>query len=228
MQTLLNRNSWLQQLYFGRNKLEKALILSSLFSGMLLLVRIILTSRMVFLFLPWNLFLAWTPYLLSKWMATQPAILRRRAILFLCMATWLLIVPNSFYILTDLFHLQMREESNRGFDLVLIFSFAWTGLALGVLSVGEMGKICRQYFSIRHDAYFIFPVMWMISLGIYIGRYMRFNSWDVITNPFALLSDIGDLVLHPAEHIIVWGMIGCFAVLMTIIYYTVKFMAKSL
>ena len=103
----------------------------------------------------------------------------------------------------------------------MIYSI-WTGLVLGILSVCQMAKVYRQQYPTIHEIFFIFPVIWLNALGIYIGRYMRFNSWDVITDPLSLFREINIMVFQPFEHMITWGMICCFAVFMTIIYYSVK------
>ena len=114
------------------------------------------------------------------------------------------------------------------FDLTLIFSFAWNGLLLGILSVRQMEKLITRQFRIRHSILFIFPVMWLIAFGVYIGRFLRFNSWDVIYNPFGLINEIGYMMIHPFEHFTIWGMIGCFAAFMTIAYLSLRKMAGVL
>jgi uncharacterized membrane protein len=62
--------------------------------------------------------------------------------------------------------------------------------------------------------------MFLNALGVYIGRYMRFNSWDVITNPFTLVNDIAELALHPIEYRYAWGMVFCFSIFMTLLFFT--------
>ena len=96
----------LRQIYNTRNDMEKTLAISSLFSVMLVIARLLITGKMLFLFLPWNLFLAWTPYFLSKKLANKPVGFQNRKLLVVFFLTWILLIPNSFYILTDLFHLQ--------------------------------------------------------------------------------------------------------------------------
>jgi uncharacterized membrane protein len=192
------------------------------------LVRVVITGKISFIFLPWNLFLAFIPYYISARLQQKPIPKEKRVKSIVVFIAWLLFIPNSFYILTDLFHLQIKEEPLRWFDLTLIFSFAWNGLLLGILSVRQMEKIMWARFRVRNEFFFLYPLMWLIALGIYIGRYMRFNSWDVITNPFQLVEDISYMMIHPFMHFYEWGMITCFSVFMTIIYMSVKRMAKAL
>ena len=203
------------------------LILSSSFSVLLVFVRAILTGKWLFVFLPWNLFLAAIPYFVSAFLQNRPDWIEDRWKFGLLFTGWLLFIPNSFYILTDLFHLELREESNRWFDLTLIFSFAWNGLLLGVLSVRQMEKIVSHCFGIRNTLFFLIPVMWLTAFGIYIGRFLRFNSWDIISNPFLLMGDILYMVVHPFRHYTEWAMISCFAVFMTLLYLSIKKIAST-
>jgi uncharacterized membrane protein len=212
---------------FRMKAIDKWLLVASAFAVMLLIARITITGKTVFKFLPWNLFLAYVPYAISTWIEKKPGRIINKWKFALVFATWILFLPNSFYILTDLFHLQVREESSRWFDLTLILSFAWCGLLMGILSVRQMEKAVASFFHPRKDYIFLLPVMGMNALGIYIGRFMRFNSWDVLTNPFSLLDDTIDMLLHPVYHLHNWGMIACFAVFMTIIYLSAKHIGKA-
>jgi uncharacterized membrane protein len=220
------KNTSAGRFYASRSEIEKILILSSAFSMVLVLIRVIMTGSELFLFLPWNLFLAFAPLFISTRLMSRPELVEQRWKFGLLFIAWLLLIPNSFYILTDLFHLKLRDDSNRWFDLTLIFSFAWNGLLMGILSVRQMEKIFVQCFHIRHEWFFLYPVMWLNALGIYIGRYLRFNSWDMITNPFQLLDDILYMVVHPLRNFYPWAMICCFAVFMTLLYLSVKRIAK--
>jgi uncharacterized membrane protein len=225
----LHKNIYLRKFYFDRTEMEKWLIISCMFSLLLVMSRVIVTGNLTFLFLAWNLFLAYVPYFISRKLEQSPRLVENIWKFALVFIVWLLFIPNSFYILTDLFHVDdLKGDRPRWFDLTLILSFAWNGLLLGILSVRQMEKIFLYCLHIRNRFFFLYPVMWLNALGIYIGRYMRFNSWDVVTNPFQLLGDIGNMLLHPFQHIYPWGMICCFSVLMTIIYMSVQRMAKML
>lgn len=212
--------------YKRSNDMEKLLIASSLFSVLLVVIKSTMTGYLSYLFLPWNLFLAWIPYLISKQLTVNPHWLFYRWKLLVILVAWLLFIPNSFYILTDLFHLQMRRGPAMWFDLTLIFSFAWNGIMLGILSVRQMEELMMSYFHSKKSWLFVFPVMWLIALGIYIGRYMRFNSWDILTRPFSLLWEIAEMIFNPFHNSYEWAMIACFAIFMTLMYLSVKRMAK--
>jgi uncharacterized membrane protein len=215
-------HSLLSKMYNNRTELDKLLIISASFSLILVAARAIVTREILFIFLPWNLFLAAIPCFISTQLINRPAWINNKKIFGLLFVVWLLFIPNSFYILTDLFHLKLRERSSLWFDLLLIFSFAWNGLLLGILSVRQMEKIVFNCFHFRSHFVFLFPIMWLIAFGVYIGRYLRFNSWDMITDPFQLLGDIGYMLFNPSDHLYSWAMISCFAVFMTIIYLSIK------
>ncbi len=204
----------------GRSPFSQVLILSCCFSIFLLILRVLVTGKPIFLFLVWNLFLAWVPYALSAWLLPAYPWKRSRFLFFVLFLLWLIFLPNSFYILTDLFHLRMRDESSLWFDLTMIYSFAWNGLLLGMVSLRQMEKMVVGQFNCS-PYLFLFPVMWLSALGIYIGRFMRFNSWDLFTNPFDLLANLEWLLIHPVRNFSTWGTIFCFAALMTFMYLSI-------
>lgn len=217
--------------FFLRTEMDRLLSLSMGFSVLLVFMRISHTGRTTFLFMIWNLFLAYIPYALTSWMSTRPPGISRRTFFIPLALVWLLFIPNSFYILTDLFHLADHYGDGSvppWYDLALILSFAWNGLLLGVLSVRQMEKFLLRGSSLREELLFLYPVMWLNALGVYIGRYLRYNSWDVVKNPFDLFDDIARMIIHPFRNRPAWDMILCFSILMTLIYLMMKRISKAL
>ncbi|HTL07565.1 MAG TPA: DUF1361 domain-containing protein [Chitinophagaceae bacterium] len=207
----------------------QGLLLTSVgFSLVLLLVRSIYAGQITFYFLVWNLFLAFVPFYLSQLLMQRPAWIESRWKFGGIFAGWLLFIPNSFYMLTDLFHLYDIHALPRWFDLLLIFCFAWNALLLGILSVRHMEKIVQARWPFRHQFLFIYPVMVLNAAGIYIGRYLRYNSWDIVSNPFRLLLDIGHILLHPIECRNAWAMVLIFSFFLSIIYATLCKLSRSL
>ena len=216
-----------RHLGFLRSEIGRLLIASTCFSCLLVVLRIVHTGKPMFLWLIWNLFLAYVPYLLSSWLTLRRPTRWRLAI---PSVIWLLFIPNSFYILTDLFHL-IDCRSPRvpaWFDLSLIFSFAWNGLLLGVLSVRQMEKLARPIIGNYWGGFFVYLVMGLSALGVYAGRYLRFNSWDILTNPFQLTLDMTHLIIHPFRSEQVWGMIACYTILLSFIYQMLKKLSHAL
>ncbi|HEY6956044.1 MAG TPA: DUF1361 domain-containing protein, partial [Flavisolibacter sp.] len=179
---------FLYRFYASRNDAEQMLLLCSLFSLAMILFRVLYTGHLLFAFLVWNLFLAFVPYAISRRMTMQP--IKKGWKFLLAGLVWLLFVPNSFYILTDLFHLDMNESVPLWYDLALLLSFAWSGLLFGIVSVRQMEKLIETNFNRKLGLLFIMPVMALNGFGVFVGRSLRFNSWDVITNPLQLIHDI--------------------------------------
>ena len=222
------QNNFLFRFYSTKSELEKLLILSCLFSIALTSFRIVYTDNLRFIGLCWNLFLAIIPCLITRFAIRNPSWIESRARFVFLFIGWLLFIPNSFYIITDLFHLEISYSIPLWYDLALIFSFAWNGILLGVISVRQMEKMVRINFPAIREWQFVYPMMLLNAFGVYIGRYLRYNSWDVIANSFQLTQDLFYLLLHPVRNRFDWSMIVCYSVFMTLIYLAIKRMSKVL
>ncbi|MBI5373339.1 MAG: DUF1361 domain-containing protein [Sphingobacteriales bacterium] len=207
--------------------LDQWLLASALFSCGLLAARMIVTQTIGYIFLPWNLFLAFVPYGITRWMSAHTEVVENKIRRVALLALWLLFIPNSFYIITDLFHLIHVRSAPKWFDLLLIFSFAWNGILFGIISLRRVEGIIGGERGPRLSLFLVFLVMWLNALGIYIGRFLRFNSWDVLTDPVNLFTEISGLVLNPLDNWYAWGMTGTYAVFMTLLYLSVKKMGES-
>jgi uncharacterized membrane protein len=203
------------------------LIISSLFSLTLLTTRVIASGRLSYAFLAWNLFLAYVPYFISQWLDRHQQILRNRIKLVSLIFTWILFMPNSFYILTDLFHLENMGNDHSWFDLTLILSFAWSGVIFGILSIRKMEMLLKKAKGNLVSGFIICTVMWLNAFGVYIGRFLHFNSWDIIVNRFSLLTEITNIIFNPYDYRYAWAMSICFAFFMIIIYYTIKKLSEA-
>jgi uncharacterized membrane protein len=165
----------------------------------LLVLRIWRFHSFTHFYLAWNLFLAWIPMICSL---AAYSLYKRRAILSwlvvgVCILVWLLFFPNAPYLLTDLIHLQPQENVPFWFDLILIIAFAWTGFFLGLISLALVQVIVRKAVGAIASWIFAIGVLSVSGFGIYLGRFLRWNSWDVIFNPGPLLLDIWQQVRHP-------------------------------
>ncbi|MBO9658928.1 MAG: DUF1361 domain-containing protein [Chitinophagaceae bacterium] len=219
--------SFLKKVKHHSITLSQWLLISSIFSCLLLAARVITTGYNTYLFLIWNLFLAVIPYLVSEWLSTRVRIMENRFSLLLVLIGWLVFIPNAFYIITDLFHLHEFNDVPAWFDLLLIFSFAWNGLLFGLLSVRRIESILQAVTGRSFSLLFVFFVMWLNAFGIYIGRYLRFNSWDIVSKPFSLFSDLMDIILDPLKYRMDWGMVFVYATFMTVLYLTLKKAARK-
>ncbi len=195
---------------------------SSALSIILLYFRIEWTGSLIFVFLPWNLFLAWIPFLLAMLLSEMNQKNASRMKKVFVFSAWLLFFPNSPYILTDLFHLRVRPEVPLWYDLVLILSFAWNGLLLGFSSLFEIQKVLRTRLSVGVVNFFIGGLMVLCSFGIYLGRYPRYNSWDILTNPITLLSDICSMIVHPMDNPRMMGVTFFFSLFLIASFWTLN------
>jgi uncharacterized membrane protein len=202
--------------------LENHLLLLSLFSLCLLAVRLLYSDQFLYAFMPWNLFLASVPYFISSRFVTQPWVAGRRLMFLICFLIWLIFIPNSFYIITDLFHLRERKGMPVWFDLAMLLSFAWAGLLLGILSVRQMMELIEIFYGKNRSRLLEYAIMALVAFGIYIGRFLRYNTWDVFTNPFSLAADILYLLVHPLRSRNAWAMIGCYSLLIALINISFK------
>jgi uncharacterized membrane protein len=109
---------------------------------------------------------------------------------------WLLFFPNAPYICTDLIHLTTRFYGHFWVDLVLILMCAFTGLVLGFLSLYLMQSIVAGIYGRIASWVFTAAAIGLGSFGIFLGRFLRFNSWDVVVNPTKLYRDVGTWTTH--------------------------------
>jgi uncharacterized membrane protein len=159
-----------------------------------------------FLFLLWNLVLAWVPYLAA--LAFDRAERRRASRLTLAawIVLWLVFFPNAPYLITDLVHLRHRPPVPWWYDITLMYSAASTGLMLGLLSLYEVHHALRRRLSRQLAWLFSIGAIGLGSFGIWLGRFQRWNSWDLLANPFALLRDVVHTLSHPAGFVRAAGM----------------------
>ena len=163
-----------------------ALVAASLFCVALVAVRGLESGSPKFAGLIWNLFLAWIPFVLA--VAVYDGWRRRRAggSLVVLGALWLLFFPNAPYIVTDFVHLERTAEAPYWYDAVLVSAFAWTGVMLGFASLFLMQTVVRQWRGVAAGWAFAATAIGLGSLGIYLGRFLRLNSWDALEHPSVL------------------------------------------
>ena len=180
----------------------------------LLLMRIVHTRTITFVFLPWNLFLAFLPMVFSHWLHKT----NDKVSAWCMFGLWLLFFPNAMYIVTDLFHLKESGAAPQWFDLLLLFSAALTGVLMGMSSLQNVEKFLKAKLSPRLVHASVFGIFLLCGYGIYLGRYLRWNSWDIFTQPFGLLLDIAHDVRHPFRAIDTWALTGLFATWLFLLY----------
>lgn len=204
------------------NPIYQNLIIGTAFAFGLLVFRIQFSSEGKFAFLVWNLFLAFVPLGIALFMKRKSAANNRKLWpMFPLFLAWFLFLPNAPYILTDLFHLKQKSMP-LWFDLILILSFAWTGLIAGIVSLHVMKENLMRYFSHNISMMIIVLSILASGFGIYLGRYLRWNSWDVIHAPKGILKDVLSPLINPFDNLQTIGMTLSFAFFMLLVYSTIK------
>jgi uncharacterized membrane protein len=166
-----------------------------------------------------NLVLAWIPLgiglALRTWLdghrwSSAPAIALTGA--------WLVFLPNSFYMVSDLTHLQSVTGPHAQFDVVMFSSFAATGVLVGYTSLTLIHRELERRVSVAPAAFLVATVLLLCSFGIYLGRVLRWNSWDVVTHPAALLGQATSSATNPFSDPQAFWVTGTFFALLASFY----------
>ena len=201
------------------------LIVSSVYATGLELLRVFISPKTNYLFFIWNLFLAWIPYLIGIYLPVAYYKMKSKVVAYFLFVIWFLFWPNSPYILTDLLHLKQKQNIPLWFDLGLILSFAWAGLMLGYISLIEIQNLIRKRTNRTVSWIFASFMLLIGALGIYIGRYGRLNSWDIL-NPDKLYTT---LFMHFNDNLMRLDMLGMtfmYGIFLFLGYITVKIIIK--
>lgn len=167
---------------------SKDILIVILIATILNILRIFIFGSYSFVWLFWNLFLAIIPFVISSMMLIYDKENRlKKGQLIFWGFLWILFIPNAPYIVTDLIHIGVVRSVPVIYDAFLLFSMAWLGLYLGFYSVFHINQIILKRFSNKKTEIFIFLITLFMSFGIYLGRFLRFNSWDVFKEPFNIL-----------------------------------------
>ena len=163
-------------------------------------VRVVYTGNSQFVSIIWNLFLAWIPFVIALYV--YEGYRRRAAALSLWAGglLWLVFFPNAPYIVTDLKYLRTWTGAPIWYDAILLSAAAGAGLLLGFASLYVMQTVIRRALGTLSAWLFVVGVLGLSSFGVYLGRIQRWNSWDVVTRPRVLATDLWSGLENPLEH----------------------------
>lgn len=182
----------------------KSLILLLACMLVLLGVRVALSETVTYVFLIWNVFLAFVPYYLSNFFVQAlPKISFKTTLLFIA---WLLFLPNSFYVITDFVHLKERVVIPIWYDAMLLFTATFTSLLLGLSSLINVEMYLQKIVTKQMSYIIIIGCLFLSGFGVYLGRFLRFNSWDVMQQPSVLVIEIYDRCVNPLQHLRTWSV----------------------
>lgn len=176
--------------------------LLSVLGLLLFIVGAVTNERLTHAYLFWNLFLAWVPlgFAILIYQSAQHAKKWSTKLSVLAVA-WILFLPNTFYMLTDYIHVTEVARVDPVFDSVLFSVVVTLGFALGIASLLLVHKVLLRFVDTTRAQIIIGAVIAASSFAIYLGRELRFNSWDVITNPFGLASDVVTIIVQPHQNL---------------------------
>jgi uncharacterized membrane protein len=194
------------------------LVLSSTLAMLLLGARVVWTGNHTYAFLVWNLFLAWVPFVIACGIQWQHARGARTLALVPLFLLWLGFLPNAPYLVTDFVHLRYAAGAPLWFDAVMLASFAWAGVGLGAASL----RACSRVVRVRRGPLAVLAFVPLTALatgfGIYLGRFVRLNTWDVATRPGAVLVQVLSPLVHPLGHARAWMVTLTFALFFVVVY----------
>jgi uncharacterized membrane protein len=181
-------------------------------------------------FLVFNLGLAWIPFLAA---VVANVAMRNRITFYLVMPIstliWMVFFPNASYLLTDFQHLAYASgNSPLWFDVILMVWFAWTGLLLGISSLYLMQEIVTRTWNHTWGWIFAIGATTLSSVGVYLGRFLRWNSWDILQDPLPIAKDMVGIVRHPILNFSSYAFTGLFTLLFLFIYLTIHLFGRIL
>lgn len=202
---------------------------ASLVSVGLFVVGALRNDETEFVYLIWNLFLAWIPLGIGLWLTK---ILKHKLWsswkALLVTLLWVVFLPNSFYMISDFIHVQEMPRVDLLYDVVMFTSFILNGVILGFLSLYMIHHELLKRVKWQTAARIVVGILALCSFAIYLGRDLRWNSWDMLVNPGGILIDVSDMVLYPSTYPRAASVTLSFFILLGSLYMVVWQAARSL
>ena len=174
----------------------------------------------------WNIFLAWIPYILSGYFEQYKR--KEKWKQFFLFGSWLIFFPNALYIVTDLVHLQSESNMPWWYDVLLVFASSFIGIVLAFISLRKAEFYLQSVFSKQAVTACIAGILFLGSFGVYLGRFQRWNSWDVLNNPIALGMDIFSKIINPVDNYKVWAITILFTAVFSMLYFFIKILPQAI
>lgn len=178
--------------------------------------RMVYCDSFKFIFLLWNLFLAWVPLLIVQLLQYWQT---GKTLSLVGIALWLLFFPNAPYLITDFVHLRPQADIPIWYDVLLLFMYAYLGLVFAMRSLHLLKPFLVARFGLLFSRLFIGFSLLLSGLGIYLGRVERWNSWDLFTQPLALGNSIFNLLSQPLDQAQAMLMIIGFSAFLSVAYF---------
>jgi uncharacterized membrane protein len=198
--------------------LIRFIALSAGLNFILLACRFCYSGTIAYAFLLWNIFLSAVPLYAS----TTLLLTKKKYVQWILMALWLLFFPNALYMITDLVHLKTLSGVPIWFDAILFFSAAANGLLFAYISLQQVKFFLATMMSRKSSGILLNVFLCNGSFGVYSGRYLRWNSWDIISDPITMTMQVSEHIIHPLQHLRTWGMTITLTLFFSIFYVAIK------
>lgn len=174
-----------------------------------------------------NLFLAWVPYLLALSAVALHQNAPRRPWLFRGVAVlWLLFLPNAPYLITDWLYLRNWQEE-LWFAIGMMTACTLCGMLLAAVSLHLMQTVVHVRMGLDAGRMVAVVAITLSGAGVYLGRFVRLNSWDAITHPRSVWNDAVASLQAQQNHAGILAFSTLFALLFGGVYYAVVEMRRA-
>ena len=183
------------------------------------IARLFITGTLRYWFIPENLLLAWISLIFAWFLAA--GLKKRRWASWQNIALsviWLTFLPNSWYVMTDFIHVYPTREISELYDIGMISLLMGSGFMLGFGSLYIVHREFLSRFSRRVSHLIITGILLLSSFAIYLGRHLRWNTWDIVTDPAGIALNVSDRLLNPSTYPQAFGVTAIFFVFLGSIY----------
>ena len=191
--------------------IPKSIITLTILAVTLSILRFVIWGKISFFYILWNILLAFIPFIISSLLLIFLKEKKyNRIIFFIGIFLWIIFIPNAPYIITDFIHLGTSRSIPIIYDTLLLFSSASVGLILCFHSLFHIEQIINIKYKRNMTSLVMIIILIMISFGLYLGRFLRFNSWDIFINHTSLIKNIWVIFSQSAGHTEVYFYTGLF------------------
>ena len=211
------------------HKIHRVILYFSLFCLVLNIYNIFVFKTLYPSYLSWNLLLAFIPYLIAIYLAQT---IKRKGKTWkwtrgLLVFLWLIFFPNCIYLITDFVHLYQQTYLPVWFDIAEIFSFTFIGFLLGFLSLYKIEKIITKKFNSKYSIAFIITSIFLADIGVYMGRNLRWNSWDLFVHPWQIITNVIYNLANLSNFLNFISMVLVFSSMFIGIYFSLRALLQA-
>jgi len=191
------------------------------------IVRHIITGKRTYYFLNLNLLLALIPLFISIFISLEFFRNKSKILTAILFIIWLIFFPNAPYIITDLYYLNNHPERMFWYDLITILLFSWTGLLTGFISMDIIKESLFAKLPKIKNVIVVCFLFFLCAFGIYLGRDLRWNTWEIFVEPKEFSLDVIDRFINPIGHRRTWAFTFLMGIFLNITYWSYKFIQKK-